>query len=560
MGAASHLTTRSVLTESHMAPRKKYIHKHLSIVQSQSKCRQYLHREPAQIAFFLFFKAISKYFPLTSIDTLPDDVLLEAFDHYRTVCAGDWARSQGWYKLAHTSRRWRRLVFASSLRLDLQLRCTFGTPVRDMINHSPPFPLILDYGPRLLKTWTPTDEDNLLFALRHLSRVNEIMLSAPQSTLAVMTVAMLEAAPSLQHLTLHSQSAELVLPKGFLEGAAPRLQHLILTGVSLATLHPLLPSANSLVSLVLERVPSSAYFSPESLIAHIRSMPHLQTLSIGFLSAVPRPGLGSERFLPPGRVSQAQIELPALTQLIYRGVSAYFEYLLARFRAPLLQDIDITLFNQLTLRIPRTCTFISDLELFRPTGARIEFTQTSAHILLFTASAALPPSGPQSQSPDLSLSVPCGRLDFQVSAIAQICSGLSGAGAHLLLPVEELTLGFHQGELSEEWRGEEAVDPSLWRALLTPFRQTCTLRVHVALAADLERALRPAEPHAADGPAFVGGLEEELLVPELRTIVLLHGDDERVLAGATAALDAFVDERNRAGHPVNVEPQDLSRL
>jgi hypothetical protein len=295
-------------------------------------------------------------------------------------------------------------------------------------------------------------------------------------------------------------------------------------------------------------------------------MPHLQTLSIGFLSAVPRPPLGGERFLPPGRVSQARIELPALTQLIYRGVSAYLEYLLARVRAPLLQDIDITLFNQLTLRIPRTCTFISDPELFRPTGARIEFAQTSAHILLFTASAALQSSEPQFQSPDISLSVPCGRLDFQVSAMAQICSCLSGgtsSGAHLLLPVEEFTLGFHQGELSEEWRGEEVVDPFLWRALLTPFRQTRTLRVHVALAADLERALRPPQPHSMDGPAFVGEeivLEQESLFPELRTIVLLHGDDERVVAGASEALGAFVDERNRAGHPVNVEPQNLSKL
>ena len=435
-----------------------------------------------------------------------------------------------------------------------------------MINHSPPFPLILDYGPRLLKTWTPADEDGLLFALQYLSRANEVMLSAPQSTLAEMTTAMFEAAPSLQHLTLHSQSAELVLPKSFLEGDAPRLRHLILTGVSLASLHPLLPSATSLVSLVLERIPSSAYFSPESLITHVRSMPHLQTLSIGFLSAVPRPPLGSERFLPPSRVSQARIELPALTQLIYRGVSAYLEYLLARVRAPLLQDIDITLFNQLTLRIPRTCAFISDLELFRPTGARIEFAQTSAHILLFTASAAPQPSEPQSQSPDVSLSVPCGRLDFQVSAMAQICSCLSGgasSGAHLLLPVEEFTLGFHQGELSEEWRGEEVVDPFLWRALLTPFRQTRTLRVHVALAADLERALRPPQPHSMDGPAFVGEeivLEQESLFPELRTIVLLHGDDERVVAGASEALNAFVDERNRAGHPVNVEPQNLSKL
>ena len=428
-----------------------------------------------------------------------------------------------------------------------------------MISHSPAFPLILDYGPRLLKTWTPAEEEGLLFALQHLSRVNEILLSAPQSTLEDMTAAMLEAAPRLQHLILHSQSTEFVLPKSFLDGNAPQLRHLILTGVSLATLHPLLPSATDLVSLVLERIPNSAYFSPESLIAHIRSMPHLHTLSIGLLSAVPRPGLGSERFLPPGQISQARIELPALTQLVYRGASAYLESFLARIRSPLLQDIDITLFNQLTLRLPRTCTFIGDLELFRPTSARIDFTQTSAHMLLFTASAAPQLSEPQSQSPDMSLSVSCASLDFQVSAMAQICSGLSGsagsaAGAHLLLPVEEFMLGFHQGELSEEWRGEEVVDPSLWRTLLAPFRQTRTLRVHVALAADLERALRPPQPHAMDG------LEQELLLPELRTIVLLHVDDERVLAGASEALGAFVDERNRAGHPVNVEPQDLSRL
>jgi hypothetical protein len=150
--------------------------------------------------------------------------------------------------------------------------------------------------------------------------------------------------------------------------------------------------------------------------------------------------------------------------------------------------------------------------------------------------------------------------------MAHICSCLSGgasSGAHLLLPVEEFTLGFHQGELSEEWRGEDIVDPFLWRTLLTPFRRTRTLRVHVALAADLDRALRPPQPHPTDGPAFFGEeivLEQELLFPELRTIVLLHGDDERLVAGASEALGAFVDERNRAGHPVNVEPQNLSKL
>ena len=435
-----------------------------------------------------------------------------------------------------------------------------------MINHSPPFPLILDYGPHLLKTWTPADEDALLFALQHLSRTHEIMLSAPQSTLAEIANAMLDTAPMLRRLILHTESAEFVLPKSSLDGDAPQLRHLELHGVSLAALHPLLPSATSLVSLILERVPCSVYFSPEILIAHIRTMPYLRTLSIGFLSAIPRAGLGNQRFLPPGPSPQARIELPALRQLIYRGVSAYLESLLARIRTPVIQDIDVTLFNQLALRIPRICTFISDLESFQPTTARIDFAQTSAHILLFDPSLALQSSESHSQSLDISLSVSCARLDFQVSAMAQICTGLSGPGlphTNPVLPVEELMLGFHQSELSEEWRGgEDVVDPSLWRTLLTPFRQTRTLRVHVALAADLEHALQPPQPQQ-DGLALVGevpGLEQEQIFPELRTIVLLHGDDERVLAGASEALRTFVDLRNRAGHLVNLESQDLSRL
>jgi len=82
-----------------------------------------------------------------------------------------------------------------------------------------------------------------------------------------------------------------------------------------------------------------------------------------------------------------------------------------------------------------------------------------------------------------------------------------------------------------------------------------TLRVHVALAADLERALRLRSLQLQQD-----GLEQEDLFPGLRTIVLLHADDERVLVGASEALRAFVDERNRAGRPVNVDSQDLSRL
>ena len=420
-----------------------------------------------------------------------------------------------------------------------------------MINHFPTFPLVLDYGARLLKTWTPDDEDGLLFALQHLSRANEIMLSAPESTLTEMTAAMVEAAPKLEHLELHSQSSEFVLPMSFLGGDAPQLRRLILTGVSLATLHPILRYATSLASLVLERIPGAAYFSPDSLVVHIRSMPHLKTLSVSFLSAIPRPGFRTEPFLPPGQT--IPVELPALTQLIFRGVAAYIEALLAQIRTPLIQDVDIMLFNQLTLRIPRIRAFINDLETFRPTRVRFDFAQTSAYIIVSTSQP--------SESPDISLGVSCVSLDFQVSAMSQISRGLFGTSPSegvLGLPVvEELMLGFHPGELPKGRLDENTVNPALWRELLSSFQHVRTLRVHATLVADLSRTLQSADRTTVEDEEPE---PEEFLLPELRTVVLLHGEDEGVLAVASQALNTLFDGRNRAGGPINIERRDLNRL
>ena len=403
-----------------------------------------------------------------------------------------------------------------------------------MIYHSPPFPLVLDYGPRILKTWSVEDEMGLLFASQHLPRITEIVLSAPDLTLAKLTTGLTEAAPRLKTLILHSQTSEVVLPKQFLEGGTPQLRHLTLTGTALSPLQPLLSSATSLVSLVLERIPSSAYFSPDSLITLISAMPQLQILSLGFLSTVPRPGFrGEQRVFP--RVQAARTELPSLTRLIYRGVSAYIEALLSRIRVPHIEDLDISLFNQLTLDVPRACSFIRELDTLRPTKARIDFTESSAHI---TLSAPHPAT-----SPDIFLSVSCTRLDFQVSATAQLCAGLSTA----LDPAEELVLGCYYGALPDEWR-EEEVDTGLWRALLAPFCHVGTLQVHVALVADLERALRLTDQMPV------------LLLPEMREIVLLHASDENALKSASAALGAFIDERDGAGCPVKVRSLDLSGL
>jgi hypothetical protein len=75
------------------------------------------------------------------VDMLPHDVLLEIFVFYRD---GDCYRLVWqWHILLHVCQRWRQVVFASPLHLDLRVFCTDGTPVRKNLGIWPPFPIML---------------------------------------------------------------------------------------------------------------------------------------------------------------------------------------------------------------------------------------------------------------------------------------------------------------------------------------------------------------------------------------------------------------------------------
>src|SRR6266446_4331160 len=93
-----------------------------------------------------------------SIHILDNDSLLNIFYLYRPaildgdenenelITGGkDWDRERWWYRLAHVCKRWRILLLASTSYLGLSLVCTYGTPVADMLAHSPPLPLLIDY-------------------------------------------------------------------------------------------------------------------------------------------------------------------------------------------------------------------------------------------------------------------------------------------------------------------------------------------------------------------------------------------------------------------------------
>src|SRR5260221_3286861 len=129
----------------------------------------------------------------TFIDILDDESLLNIFHHCRPVllldrcddedsvfrdflvlAGGVWEQERWWYKLVQVCRRWRHLILASPSYLGLSLICMPGTPVADMLAHSPPFPLTIDH---LLTNFNTDDdiatedEEGILLALERRDRV-----------------------------------------------------------------------------------------------------------------------------------------------------------------------------------------------------------------------------------------------------------------------------------------------------------------------------------------------------------------------------------------------------
>ena len=113
---------------------------------------------------------VVKYKRIVIIDPLPDDVFLEIFD----LCLRDPTRylvqrMRKWMILVHVCQRWRRIIFASPLHLDLYLGCSYGTNVRKNLVFWPVGLLLtvdyrqrrdILYGIRL----SPDNEDDIAFA------------------------------------------------------------------------------------------------------------------------------------------------------------------------------------------------------------------------------------------------------------------------------------------------------------------------------------------------------------------------------------------------------------
>ena len=288
-----------------------------------------------------------------TIDGLPDDVLLDVFECYVNY----YILGDAWPPLVHVCRRWRSLVFASPCRLRLQLVCTNRTPVREMLNIWPDWPIVV-------KIWIKYEEilemDNILAALEHNDRVCEVELHNFETSQVEMVFSAIQKPfPELTHLTLHWSGQGLpIFPESFL---APRLQKLqLIGGVPSPALRKLLLSPTDIVALYLGDLSYSAYISPEEFATCLSVLTRLKHLTFEFVSPPFRPDLGNRHPHPPTR-----IVVPNLADLSFQGVSEYLEDLVARIDAPLFNLILIQFFDEPVFDAVQLVQFIRRTPAFK---------------------------------------------------------------------------------------------------------------------------------------------------------------------------------------------------
>src|SRR6266702_1574931 len=220
-----------------------------------------------------------------------------SYPHYQWILRDDYTRCTvwKWHLLVRVCQRWRQIAFASPHRLNLQILCTYRTPVRKNLGIWSALSIVVDYA-YSGRGITTSDEDNVIAALEHSDRVCYLVLNITGSQLGNMVTVMQEPFTVLTHLSIFSGDGNAsVLPAGFLGGSAPCLQTIHLRGIPFPTLPTVLLSANDLITLKLHAIPSTGYISPEAMVASLAALPRLETLIIEFQSATPRP----DRIRPP---------------------------------------------------------------------------------------------------------------------------------------------------------------------------------------------------------------------------------------------------------------------
>ena len=442
---------------------------------------------------------------------IDDDSILQIFSHYHVQDGDNWHLRQTWMRLAHVCQKWRYLVYHSTSYLDICLLLTNNSPSMGTLNHLPPLPLVIDYSDT---SGSRTLARNTHLGLQQHGRVRRVALRAPSSILRMLLEPMNNPFPRLEVLFLLSTTTEeasvmsLVLPEAL---QVPVLNCLSLHGIGL----PNLSSMIALSTLSLTHIRDSCYFPPGHLVTQLQGLLCLEELSIGFAIPIPLPS--SERELLPTPIPP--VTLPALRRLTFRGMSVYLDNLVAQINAPLLEQLNPTLFFELAFTLVNLTEFIHRTEGLRCLVARVIFNKECASIDAGHYEQWVTGKG------GLHINVTSEPLDWQMDSATQVCSALGST-------VEELTVDLDVNGMSLGW--ENTLDNMLWHELLLPFIGVKKLHIGSSLTLEFSRALE----------SVAGGLVLEFL-PELQEL-------EIQLIEGFEAFSGFVRTRESISRPVHL--------
>src|SRR6201999_4513390 len=156
-----------------------------------------------------------------TMDQLPNEILLDIFDfHTRRIKDTFGVKEENinaWQTLIHVCRKWRNIVMSSSQRLNLRLLCTDTSPMREVLDIWPPFPIILWCSSEL--RYEDVDDDSLHATFEHPDRICEIgFFEVSSEDLDMLSFVMVVPFPELTNLEirLNDNGHELCLSPPFL--------------------------------------------------------------------------------------------------------------------------------------------------------------------------------------------------------------------------------------------------------------------------------------------------------------------------------------------------------
>lgn len=366
---------------------------------------------------------------------------------------------------------------------------------------------------------------NVIAALKNPDRVCEINLQGVPDNLLKRVAAINVPFPALTSLQLSSEADgyewhwEPIIRDSFLGGTAPRLRSLDLHGIPFPTPQKLLSSATGLVTLRLERIPSTGYISPEDVVTFLSTLTKLEDLALGFQSF----------HYPPHHLHQTTVPsttLPALTSFRFRGDCWYLVFLITKISLPLLANLDVTFFSRHLVDSPPLCEFVDRIEtLDMHDRADISFHKDFVNIT-FSRQEEL------ADRRTIKLGILCRNLYLQLLGLMR----LPRLSSPSLPTLEHLYIHGHSSFPSD---GQQfSTEGIRWLELLHPFTSVKKLYLSEKPASRVARALQD-----------ISGENVSEVLPALRSIFF---PDHEPSGAVLEAIGKFVATLRLSGRSVSV--------